>query len=270
MPDRNPALFLPPMLAVTAGEPFDRDDWWYEWKWDGYRAIVSRTDRLRIYSRRGTDLLARFPDLGHIADDLCAPVVLDGEVVAFDANRGLSFAGLAARASASRAFIAFDCLYSDGRWHLSEPLSQRLGHLAAAVQGSGRLQRSPGWAGRGHDLLSLAKARGLEGVMAKRLASSYHPGRRVHDWMKFLLYQTEDFAVGRARPDGHGGWRWEVLDRDRRVCADMSAPKGWEPPAYGTRDWVTLAPAIRVVVAFRERTPTGRLRHPVLKTWEVG
>ena len=259
------------MLAVTESEPFDRDDWWYEWKWDGYRAIVSLADRLRIYSRRGTDLLARFPELDRLAWDLHGPVVLDGEIVAFDPGRGFDFFGLGARGGTDRWFIAFDCLYSGEGWHLSKPLAERLTHLARAVAGSDRLQVSPGWAGRGRDLLRVARAHGLEGVMAKRLSSGYRPGKRMHDWVKFLLYETERFTVARVRPDGRGGWRWEIRDPVRNLAAaDIAAPKGWSPPAYSGGDWVRLAAEIRVLVAFRERTASGRLRHAVLKAWEVG
>ncbi|MCI0544367.1 MAG: hypothetical protein L0Z49_07970, partial [Actinobacteria bacterium] len=72
-----------PMLATPWPKPFDDEDWWFEIKWDGYRAIVSsEMGRVRARSRRGLDLLGRFPELAGL--EVPDGVVLDGEVVAFD------------------------------------------------------------------------------------------------------------------------------------------------------------------------------------------
>ena len=75
------------MLAGRRAQPFDDDGWWFEVKWDGYRAVVgSAGGEVRARSRRGLDLLGPFPEIGSI--DLPDGVVVDGEIVAAEAGKG--------------------------------------------------------------------------------------------------------------------------------------------------------------------------------------
>ncbi len=78
-----------PMLATKWPAPFNDDEWSFEVKWDGYRAIVgSDRGEVRARSRRGLDLIGPFPELAHL--DLPDGVVVDGEVTAFDEEGGRS------------------------------------------------------------------------------------------------------------------------------------------------------------------------------------
>ncbi|WP_430626287.1 hypothetical protein [Sulfobacillus thermotolerans] len=76
---REPGFFVPPMLAVTAQEPFDDSQWIYEVKWDGYRCQIHWNGTLRLYSRQGHDLLTQFPDLQDAGTFLPFPMVLDAD-----------------------------------------------------------------------------------------------------------------------------------------------------------------------------------------------
>ena len=85
-----------PMLATTWPEPFDSQDWWFEVKWDGYRAVVgSDRGEIRARSRRGLDLAGPFPELNSL--ELPDGVVVDGEIAAFDEGGKPSFSLLQRR-----------------------------------------------------------------------------------------------------------------------------------------------------------------------------
>lgn len=265
----DPGSFIPPMLAVTADEPFDAEDWWYEVKWDGYRAIVSMVDNLKIFSRGGHDLLAWYPDLQKLADLLPSPVVLDCEVVAWVDGRP-SFERLLERASVPHLAMVFDCLYSDGKWHLHEPLRDRRRRLTHMLQPQGMLVVPEGVEGRGRDYWEACGRQGLEGVMAKRLDSTYLPGRRSRLWQKFLVYQTAWFNAVAGHRTEDGRWYWDLRDISStggRV-GRVAAPRDWQGGAQDVSDVVFRGP-IAVEVQYRERTEEGRLRHARIRQWAL-
>ncbi len=196
------------MLAVS-GEPFDSDDHLYEIKWDGIRA-VALVDRggLRLWSRNEQSLASRFPELAELAA-LPAGLALDGEIVALrdgvpDFARVLRRARGAGVAGKSRTdgeaavtFVAFDILYRGYEPLMQLPLRQRRAHLGEvlASAASRRVVFSEGVEGRGLALFEQACSRGLEGVMAKRLESTYTPGRRSGAWVKIKRRQRAVCAI---------------------------------------------------------------------------
>ena len=107
------------MLATKWQDPFDDEDWWFEVKWDGYRAIVgAEQGQVRARSRRGLDLTGPFPELERL--DVPDGVVLDGEIVAFDEDgspsfsllqRRTGFGGASTGARAGVNLVAFDVLF---------------------------------------------------------------------------------------------------------------------------------------------------------------
>jgi bifunctional non-homologous end joining protein LigD len=195
--------FVPPMLAVL-GEPFDSDEHLYEIKWDGIRtlAFVER-GTARLASRNDQPLSDRYPELAELGA-LPDGTVLDGEVVALRdgkpdfgrvlrRTRGSGGPRSAARAAADGAltYVAFDILYRDYRSLMDLPLSDRRGHLEELV-GPARspgLALSEGLQGAGTAFYREACERGLEGVVAKRLASTYAPGKRNGAWVKIKRRQ---------------------------------------------------------------------------------
>ena len=238
-------------------------------KWDGYRAIVSQTDTLRIFSRRGHDLLSRFPELAALQSLLPRPLVLDAEIVALT-EAGPSFAALGQRsAEGCRIVVVFDCLYSEGGWHLHCPHAERRRILEQSVSSGGSVVVAPGVVGRGRWLLDQARRLGFEGVMAKREDSRYRPGLRATSWQKFLLYQTETYIVTAARKTPTG-WRWRIAEHEGSVVADIVAPAAWRGTGEGGDGWVAVAPPVVCTLSYREKTSAGRLRHPVIKSWSTG
>jgi bifunctional non-homologous end joining protein LigD len=189
---------LAPMLAVPAA-PFDSEAYSFEVKWDGVRALAAvEESSWRLWGREGTDYTARYPELA-VLRRLPSGTLVDGECVAVgaagrpDLSLLLRRHGLAdpwkiglARRWCAVGYVLFDLLYDRGRCWLREPLAVRRAALAelcadladAAVVFSGSVL------GSGRAFYAAALAAGHEGVVAKRLASPYRPGRRSPAWLK--------------------------------------------------------------------------------------
>lgn len=265
----DPREFLPPMLAVTAEKPFSDPRWRYEVKWDGWRTLVSVTEHLRIWSRRGSDLLARYPVLERLGRELEPPLVLDGELVAWVDGQP-SFQALTEK-NPPLVYIAFDCLYDTEGWHLHEPLYSRVEHLEKRCPEGRQVVRAGGVAGEGEKFFQAVKERGLEGVVAKRLDSRYQPGKRVDAWQKFLAIEEGWFwAVGGT---WKGGRLYLVLSENKdpkRYIGQVEAPPlpDW-PTVSGEGVRALFREPVPVRVGFRERTREGRLRHAVFRGYQA-
>ncbi len=257
------------MLAITAEQPFDSPDWWYEVKWDGYRALIHHHDRLRIYSRRGHDLLARYPELQSLEDVIPRHTIVDAELVAW-VNGEPSFAALQRCLPVPHLVMAFDCLYSQHRWHLHKPFSQRRAELEDLVPSASKsLVVLTGVLGTGSHLLEAVRQHQLEGVMAKRMDSRYVPGTRVNTWQKFLVTRRQWFDAVAATPLRTGGWQWWIAEPPGGASiARLPAPPGWHPDAPIDANRGGLLPRpIAVEVEYRSRTEGGRLRHAGIRQW---
>lgn len=262
---KDPRQFLPPMLAVTASQPFSDPRWRYEVKWDGWRTVVSVTEDLRVWSRRGTDLLSRYPALRGLGRELNPPLVLDGELVAWVDGKP-SFHGLSQK-NPSLVYIAFDCLYDAHGWHLHEPLQTRVEYLEKWCPEGRQVVRAGGIAGEGEKFFQAVQSRGLEGVVAKRLDSRYYPGKRVEAWQKFLVMQDGWFwAVGSTWKDGRLYLILSETEDPKRYIGQVQSPvPGTVARAHGDGVRTLFREPVAVRVGFRERTPEGRLRHAVFR-----
>jgi bifunctional non-homologous end joining protein LigD len=135
--------------------------------------------------------------------------VLDGEVVAFDAGGRPSFEALqrrmAGRAGRRRgapvAYLVFDLLWLDGRLLTGLPYTERRRLLEGLGVAGDAWQTVGSFPGAGTALLAATREQGLEGVVAKRLTSTYQPGKRTRNWLKTKHYQRETFLVGGFVPD---------------------------------------------------------------------
>ena len=77
---------ITPMVALLVRDPFDREGWLFELKWDGFRTIAETdgTDGVKLYSRNQSDFKKRFPPITDALANLKNVVILDGEIVALD------------------------------------------------------------------------------------------------------------------------------------------------------------------------------------------
>lgn len=183
----------------------------YDLKWDGFRLVVVRgRDRTRLWSRSGTDLTARFPDVAAAAlAALPAGVVIDGEVVAWNGQR-LDFDLLRRRLSTSPAampveaashpasFVAFDLLALDFVDLRRRPWVERraaLEDLAAAWRPPLHLSPVTTDLAQARAWFSDYRPAGLEGLVAKPTRSRYVSGR-ASLWVKIKSRRTHDVLVG--------------------------------------------------------------------------
>jgi len=199
------------MLAVPSPLPRDGQGFAFEYKWDGMRAIVAiRKGVLLVWSRNGLEQSARFPELAAMARQTGGhDVVLDGEIVAFDAKGRPDFGrlqnrfGLKDSADIRRQaqahpvhFLAFDLLELDGRDVLRRPYRERRRLLEGMHFQGPNWATTPSHVGEGEAMLEASRDLGLEGVMAKRLDSPYVPGNRSASWLKVRNRNRQEFVVG--------------------------------------------------------------------------
>jgi bifunctional non-homologous end joining protein LigD len=174
------------MLARLVRTLPEGPEWEYELKLDGYRLeAIKDGDKVRLYSRRGNDFTGKFAKIATSVSKLKAiSFILDGEAVAVDAQGKPFFQMLQNRASLphgwSLAYYAFDLLNLDGQDLKDHPLRDRRALLQKVLGNSGVLlsQSLPGTLSQ---IMQAVKVHGLEGVIAKRLDSKYHPDRRGDD-----------------------------------------------------------------------------------------
>ncbi|SOD73172.1 bifunctional non-homologous end joining protein LigD [Jatrophihabitans sp. GAS493] len=212
------------MLATARSDLPRGPGWLYEFKWDGIRALVDVHDgTARITTRNGNDVTIAYPELQTLGTDF-SDALLDGEIVAFNNGRP-SFESLQQRMNVQQAaparalaaenpvaFIAFDLLRLYGVDLTGRELHERRETLQRLADGSidggtadggsadGGSAASAAWSlSPAFDdpdaVSSAAHAHELEGVVAKRGDSRYHPGARSADWVKVKFIQRSEFVV---------------------------------------------------------------------------
>ena len=206
---------LAPMLATGGPLPREDAEFAFEIKWDGVRALAySRPGNLRLESRNRNDITAQYPELARLNRALGShSAILDGEIVSLDADGRPSFQALqrrmhlaspsAAKTAAKHAPVTyqiFDLLWLDGHQLMDLPYSQRRELLVALALSDARFQTPENFVGGGKQLLRASEQQGLEGVLAKRLDSTYTPGRRTRAWIKVKNVGREDFVIGGWTP----------------------------------------------------------------------
>ncbi len=202
---------LVPMLAKLSGLPADDEDYGYEIKWDGIRALAFvQGGRIRLENRNRRDVSKQYPELRALGEQLGSrEAILDGEIVALDEQGRPSFERLQQRMHVSSqsairrlteevpvSYMIFDLLYLDGRGTMGLPYRQRRASLEQLDL------RGPAWqtpayhAGAGRELLAAAAEQHLEGVLAKRLDSRYQPGKRSGEWLKIKNVNRQELVIG--------------------------------------------------------------------------
>jgi DNA ligase D-like protein (predicted ligase) len=201
MAERVKAGFVEPMLLLrTDTLPDDPARWEYQLKLDGYRAIAFKTNgKMRLRSRNDKDFSLQYPSVLRGLAELPDETVIDGEIVAFDADGRPSFSAL--QNSSARTpiiYFVFDVMVLRGRDVKATRLEARrellerqvLPALAEPVRYARVLQA------RLRDLIQSVKVQKLEGLVAKRRDSMYEPGRRSGAWMKTRVNQGQAFVIG--------------------------------------------------------------------------
>ena len=291
-----------PMLPTLTRDMFQRSDWLYEPKLDGYR-VLAFVDHKRVHlrSRGGQAYEDRYPELVSALSAL--PVdraVFDGEVVAIGPDGRMSFQRLQNRAADPGSvlrYYAFDLLYLDGYDLRPVRLSDRKALLHAVLAPLAGLEEVAVF-DDGLSLFRAAQTQGLEGVVAKRRDSVYEPGKRVRSWLKVKTSQSDEFVIvgytagsgrrtetlgslilgwrdarGKLRYAGHVGTGFdeaglaEMLARLQPLRRETSpldepVPRGGSASRTGGKGY-WVEPTLVAEIKYAERTEDGRLRHPV-------
>jgi bifunctional non-homologous end joining protein LigD len=297
---------IEPMKARAGKLPADEGEFGFEVKWDGIRALAYVEDgRLLLRNRNLRDITSQYPELVPLGAELSGRnAVLDGEIVAFDEAGRPSFQRLqhrmhlASDAAAEQAarhnpivYAVFDVLHLDGRSLLRSTYEDRRGGLdELALRGAN--WQTPAWRrGDGTALLDASRSQGLEGVVAKKLSSCYHPGRRSSDWIKVKNQRRQEVVVcgwmpgegsrsarfgsllagvydgGELRYVGNVGTGFSEPELDRLhgllapLRRDLSPFAGRQPK----RGAVFCEPSLVADVEFLQWTTGGTLRAPSYK-----
>ena len=222
-----------PMLATLVDEPFDDDEWLFEIKWDGYRAIctVYEDGGVTLISRNGLDFLKKFPEMEALKSAWTTlPVVVDGEIVSLDSQGRSSFQRLQESLTSTRAsgrakkaaplnFAAFDILYADGRDLRKTPLERRKEILEHSIADADLVLYSKHVVANGCALFHQAQRKHLEGVIGKRRDSPYQE-RRTRDWVKIKAQLVQECVIGgftepRGSRAGFGSLLLGLYDRGK-------------------------------------------------------
>lgn len=206
---------MQPMLATLAGKAFDNDDWLFELKLDGMRAIVEKNGaKLDMWTRNGKSLAPRFPTLAKACAGLpVETVILDGEIVALDEKGRSRFELIQPRINLSRPkdiaaadqqipvyFYAFDLLYINGYNLMKFPLTERKAVLRKLIaDNTGWIRFADHVEGTGIPFFRTVEKYGLEGIVAKLKRSAYQQARSRY-WLKIKAQQTDRFVVGGFTP----------------------------------------------------------------------
>jgi bifunctional non-homologous end joining protein LigD len=205
---------LDPMLAVLSSMPEDPDNWAFEYKWDGMRALCYwQNGQMRLESRNLNDITGRYPDLLARTDQMPPEqMILDGEIVALDPQGRPSFPLLQKRMHVSPGkarqaarqvqvwYYVFDLLWLKDGSLVDEPYHARREKLEALGFQHEKWRVPPSHIGQGQAMMQVARDHKLEGLIAKKPDGPYRINQRSRDWRKIKIVRRQEFVIGGWEP----------------------------------------------------------------------
>lgn len=284
--------YIRPMLAVLGEEPFDGEEWIFEIKWDGYRAIADLTGGLQFYSRNGLSFLGRYPLIEEGLEKQQYEMIVDGEIVAYNKNDKPDFQTLqhfADNPEATIIYHVFDLLFLNGHSTETLPLYQRKELLKEALIETPHVKFCDHVEAKGKEFYKAIQKADLEGVMAKRKSSLYSEGIRTSEWVKIKNHNIDEAIIagyteprgsrkyfgalilgnykdGKLHYAGHTGtgFNQKSLKEIHTLLQPLvteKMPFETKPPTNAPPTW--LKPEAVCTVKYSEKTEEGLFRHPV-------
>lgn len=282
-----------PQLATLAEEPFDNDDWIFENKFDGYRALAQiKNNKVNLISRNGISFNSKYKEIVTTLEKVNDDMILDGEVVVED-SKGKSRFQLLQHfdedpKNGTLKFYVFDIIYFKGYDLRNLELIQRKKILKAILPKLKNIIFSSHTIGQGLETFKAIEKLGGEGIIAKKASSKYYEDRRSKDWLKIKTNKQQEMVIGGfTEPSGSRnglgalllgfyegddfiysgkvgtGFSDEILKELRAKLNKIerkTSPFKTPPKLQGTH-WVS--PQLIAQIKFSEWTDSGSLRHPV-------
>jgi bifunctional non-homologous end joining protein LigD len=286
--------FIPAMLAKEKDQPFSDEDWIYEIKWDGYRAIAElKKADVKLYSRNGNSFVDIYPAVVDALKSLKINAIIDGEIVVINEEGNPDFQKLQhydGNRHLPLHYYIFDLLELNGKSLVDLPLIERKTKLQQLIPADHPvLKYSDHVDEQGEEFFHLIEQRNMEGIMAKRKDSSYYPGKRTSDWLKIKHHKSDEaiiagftaprggrkffgalvlgvYVEGKLRYIGHTGSGFdssllkEIYAQLQPLIIDKS-PFDERVKTNMPVTWVK--PHLVCELKFTEWTSDGKLRHPI-------
>lgn len=298
---------LKPMKATLIDQPFHRAGWFYEIKWDGYRALAMVNQKNVALVSRNNLVFDQFSPINNLLASWNMDVVLDGEIVTLDeigmANFG-SIQNWRSEKNLTLTYYVFDLLWYKGKLLTGLTLQERRSILEEVLPKGHELVRlSHVFEVNGETFYEEAKKMKLEGIIAKRMDSTYTSDARSREWLKIKAKLSQEVVIagytrnentaqsfsaltlgvyddsGTLRYIGKAGTGFN--DRDQKallkifaplvssICPfnvepDVDEPSRFRPKRLGAKPtW--LKPELVCEIEFAELTSDGKVRQASFK-----
>lgn len=198
-PAKNPFSSCSVQLATLTEKVPAGKNFLFEIKYDGYRVVAfGQAGKVKLLSRNGKDYTKKFPNITKTLENLAKTYtfVLDGEVVAFDENGRSDFSLLQKniKSGGQIFYVVFDILAFQGEDLRAKPIEERKEILQRLIAKDDFVLKSEFVVGGGASVFAFAKKMDLEGVVAKKLGSTYN-GTRDDTWLKIKCRKRQEFVI---------------------------------------------------------------------------
>lgn len=284
--------YIKPMLATVNDEPFDDEEWIFEIKWDGYRAIAEITDHFKLYSRNGLSFEGKYLPIEEGLKNQEHQMIVDGEIVAYNKKNQPDFQTLqhvGDNLDAPLIYHVFDLLYLNGYCTKELSLLQRKELLKDALIETNHVKYCDHVEKEGKAFFKQVINAQLEGMMAKKASSQYHEGSRSKEWLKVKRQLTDEAViVGYTEPrgarEGFGALLLGTYQNGELIYAghtgtgfsnqllseiyEMMQPLATNKPPFIKKPQTNMPatwirPQLVCTIRYTERTTDNMFRHPV-------
>ena len=284
---------IKPMLAESVDEAFDRKDWIFEMKWDGYRTIAEiESGKVKLYSRNAQSFDEKFAEVKKSLEKFPGNAVLDGEVVVVDKEGKPNFGWLQDypnKKPGELVYYVFDIIHYDGRNLKNLPLIERKTLLQKILPQIPHIKYSDHIEERGESFFLQAQKLNLEGIIGKDAKSMYKQNSRSFHWVKIKTSLRQEAIIcgytkgrggrkhfgalilglkkkGKLEYIGHTGGGFDekllesVLEKlkplETEICPFETKPKTNAAPTW-------VKPELVCEVTFKEWTNDNQMRQPI-------